>query len=85
MCAKVVGLYYLQTLGCPKNQVDSDKLGGYLHAHGYDGVTDPADADRDVVVVHTTSARSDRRFDFGHGRPVPERPQITGALAGSRG
>ena len=43
------------------------------------------DADRDVVLVHTTSARSDRRFDFGHGRPAPERSQITGALAGSRG
>jgi ribosomal protein S12 methylthiotransferase len=48
---EVVGLYYLQTLGCPKNQVDSDKLGGYLHAQGYDGVTDPADAD--LVVVNT--------------------------------
>jgi hypothetical protein len=27
-----VGLYWLQTLGCPKNQVDSDKLEGYLTA-----------------------------------------------------
>ena len=31
-----VGLYWLQTLGCPKNQVDSDKLEGYLAAQGYD-------------------------------------------------
>jgi ribosomal protein S12 methylthiotransferase len=48
---EVVGLYYLQTLGCPKNQVDSDKLEGYLRAQGYDWVTDPADAD--LVVVNT--------------------------------
>jgi ribosomal protein S12 methylthiotransferase len=46
-----VGLYYLQTLGCPKNQVDSDKLEGYLDAQGYDWVGDPADAD--LVVVNT--------------------------------
>jgi ribosomal protein S12 methylthiotransferase len=46
-----VGLYYLQTLGCPKNQVDSDKLEGYLSSLGYDWVGDPADAD--LVVVNT--------------------------------
>ena len=46
-----MGLYYLQTLGCPKNQVDSDKLEGYLSAEGYDWVGDPADAD--LVVVNT--------------------------------
>jgi ribosomal protein S12 methylthiotransferase len=48
---EVVGLYYMQTLGCPKNQVDSDKLEGYLEAEGYDSVTDPSDAD--LVVVNT--------------------------------
>jgi ribosomal protein S12 methylthiotransferase len=41
----------MQTLGCPKNQVDSDKLEGYLEAEGYEGVTDPSDAD--LVVVNT--------------------------------
>ena len=41
----------MQTLGCPKNQVDSDKLEGYLEAEGYDSVTDPSDAD--LVVVNT--------------------------------
>ena len=30
-----MGRYWLQTLGCPKNQVDSDKLEGYLEAQGY--------------------------------------------------
>ena len=27
--------YWLETLGCPKNQVDSEKLAGTLHAEGY--------------------------------------------------
>lgn len=47
----VVGLYYMQTLGCPKNQVDSDKLEGYLESQGYGGTADPDDAD--LVVVNT--------------------------------
>ncbi len=48
---EIVGRYWLQTLGCPKNQVDSDKLEGYLHAQGYGRATGPADAD--LVVVNT--------------------------------
>jgi ribosomal protein S12 methylthiotransferase len=46
-----VGRYWLQTLGCPKNQVDSDKLEGYLAARGYE----PASAVEaaDLVVVNT--------------------------------
>jgi ribosomal protein S12 methylthiotransferase len=47
----VVGLYWLQTLGCPKNQVDSDKLEGYLAAQGYGRATDAETAD--LVVVNT--------------------------------
>jgi ribosomal protein S12 methylthiotransferase len=48
---EVVGRYFLETLGCPKNQVDSDKLEGYLFARGFD----PADAPEhaDLVVVNT--------------------------------
>ena len=33
---RVVGRYFLETLGCPKNQVDSDKLEGYLAARGFE-------------------------------------------------
>ena len=51
MCARRVGRYWLQTLGCPKNQVDSDKLEGYLGAAGYAQAADPAGAD--LVVVNT--------------------------------
>jgi ribosomal protein S12 methylthiotransferase len=47
----VVGLYWLQTLGCPKNQVDSDKLEGYLTAQGYGRASDAETAD--LVVVNT--------------------------------
>jgi len=46
-----VGRFFMQTLGCPKNQVDSDKLEGYLETQGYGRVADPADAD--LVVVNT--------------------------------
>jgi ribosomal protein S12 methylthiotransferase len=48
---EVVGLYYMQTLGCPKNQVDSDKLEGYLAAQGYGPAPDPEAAD--LLVVNT--------------------------------
>ncbi len=41
--ARRVGRYWLQTLGCPKNQVDSDKLEGYLEAQGYGRALDPDD------------------------------------------
>ncbi|HZN15198.1 MAG TPA: 30S ribosomal protein S12 methylthiotransferase RimO [Acidimicrobiales bacterium] len=43
--------YWVETLGCPKNQVDSDKLVGTLEADGYVGAASAADAD--LVVVNT--------------------------------
>ncbi len=43
--------FYIETLGCPKNQVDSDKLIGTLLADGM-APTDEAGA-ADLVVVHT--------------------------------
>lgn len=45
------GTYYLETLGCPKNDVDSAKLEGTLAADGL-APTDDASA-ADVVVVNT--------------------------------
>jgi ribosomal protein S12 methylthiotransferase len=41
----------LETLGCPKNQVDSDKLGGRLEADGYRLARRAEDAD--LLVVNT--------------------------------
>ncbi len=43
--------YWIETLGCPKNQVDSDKLVGTLLADGM-SAADSADA-ADLVVVNT--------------------------------
>lgn len=43
--------YFLETLGCPKNQVDSDKLEGRFAADGMTPVDSPDEAD--VVVVNT--------------------------------
>ena len=47
----MVGRYWLETLGCPKNRVDSDKLAGTLRRDGYEPAADPGDAD--LVVVNT--------------------------------
>ena len=43
--------YYIETLGCPKNQVDSEKIAGTLLAQGLVATDDPSRAD--VVVVNT--------------------------------
>ncbi len=43
--------YWLTTLGCPKNQVDSDKLVGHLQAEGLAAAASPEQAD--LVVVNT--------------------------------
>ncbi len=43
--------YWVETLGCPKNQVDSDKLVGTLVADGMSRAVSPEDAD--LVVVNT--------------------------------
>ena len=43
--------YFIETLGCPKNQVDSDKLAGTFTAAGMEAAADAESAD--VVVVNT--------------------------------
>jgi ribosomal protein S12 methylthiotransferase len=43
--------FYVETLGCPKNQVDSDKLIGTLLDGGLQPIDDPGRAD--LVVVNT--------------------------------
>jgi ribosomal protein S12 methylthiotransferase len=43
--------YWVETLGCPKNQVDSDKLTGTLEAGGYVPASRPEGAD--LLVVNT--------------------------------
>jgi ribosomal protein S12 methylthiotransferase len=53
------GRFYVETLGCPKNQVDSEKLIGTLLADGMVGTDDPAIAD--LVVVNTCAFIEDAR------------------------
>ena len=51
--------YWVETLGCPKNQVHSDKLIGTLHA---DGLVAAASADEaDLVVVNTCAFVAEAR------------------------
>ena len=51
--------YWIQTLGCPKTAVDSDKLEGTLRADGLVAAARPEDAD--VVVVNTCAFIEDAR------------------------
>lgn len=43
--------FWVETLGCPKNEVDSDKLVGTLLADGMEEASDPSEAS--LVVVNT--------------------------------
>jgi len=47
----VASRFYVETLGCPKNEVDSEKLVGTLLAQGLTATDDETQAD--VVVVNT--------------------------------
>ena len=78
--------FWVETLGCPKNQVDSDKLTGALHR---DGLT-PADGpDRaDLIVVNTCAFIEEARqesidtvLELGRHRADQAQLVVTGCLA----
>lgn len=78
--------YWLETLGCPKNQVDSDKLGGRLESEGYERAADPESAD--LVVVNTCAfveaARQesvDTILDLASAKRPGARLAVTGCMA----
>jgi len=78
--------YWLETLGCPKNQVDSDKLVGTLVADGYVAAETAEDAD--LVVVNTCAfieaARQesvDTILELAAARRGGSRLVVTGCLA----
>ena len=78
--------YWLQTLGCPKNQVDSDKLEGRLVGQGYRRATDVSEAD--LIVVNTCafieSARQesiDTVLELADLRRHGARLVVTGCMA----
>ncbi len=78
--------YWVETLGCPKNQVDSDKLVGTLLA---DGLVPAASADEaDLVVVNTCAfieaARQesiDTVLALSDGRREGAQLVVTGCMA----
>ena len=82
--------YWLETLGCPKNQVDSDKLEGTLRRDGYEPAPSPDDAD--LVVVNTCAfieaARQesiDTILELATRRHAGARLVVTGCLAERHG
>ncbi len=82
--------YWLETLGCPKNQVDSDKLEGTLAADGLSPAASPGEAD--VVVVNTCafieSARQesiDTILELSDRRRDGAKLVVTGCMAERHG
>ncbi len=84
------GRYWLETLGCPKNQVDSDKIEGTLVADGYAPATSAREAD--LVVVNTCAFIEDARresiettLELAAARKDGSRLVVTGCLAARYG
>ena len=78
--------FYIETLGCPKNEVDSDKLVGTLLADGLVATDDPGAAD--LVVVNTCAFIEDARQEsidtilaLGEQRRAGARLVVTGCMA----
>jgi ribosomal protein S12 methylthiotransferase len=82
----VVASYWLETLGCAKNQVDSDKLAGLLRSGGHRPARSARSAD--LVVVNTCAfiepAREesvDAVLALAAAKKVGARLVVTGCLA----
>ena len=82
----MTGRYWLETLGCPKNQVDSDKLAGLLEAEGYRRAPQPGRAD--LVVVNTCAFIEPARqesvstiLELAESRKAGAKLVVTGCLA----
>ena len=78
--------YWIETLGCPKNQVDSDKLAGTLTGEGLEAADSPEAAD--LVVVNTCAfieaARQesiDTMLALAETRQAGARLVVTGCMA----
>lgn len=78
--------FYVETLGCPKNQVDSDKLIGTLLADGMEPTDDAGVAD--LVVVNTCAFIDDARKEsidtilaLDGQRSADSRLVVTGCMA----
>jgi ribosomal protein S12 methylthiotransferase len=81
------GRFYVETLGCPKNQVDSDKIVGTLLHDGLSPTDDPSAAE--VVVVNTCAFIEEARkesigviLQLNELRPSGSRLVVTGSNNG---
>jgi len=81
-----IGRYWLHTLGCPKNQVDSDKLAGRLVDDGYLLASAPGEAD--LLVVNTCAFIETARqesieaiLELADSRREGSRVVVTGCMA----
>ncbi|HZP31297.1 MAG TPA: 30S ribosomal protein S12 methylthiotransferase RimO [Acidimicrobiia bacterium] len=86
MPGRDVARFWVETLGCPKNAVDSDKIVASLAADGLERAADVADAD--LVVVNTCAfieaARResvDTILELADARRPGARLVVTGCLA----
>lgn len=78
--------FYVETLGCPKNDVDSDKIVGTLTAQGLIAADDPEAAD--LIVVNTCAFIEEARREsidtvlaLGERRKDGARLVVTGCMA----
>ena len=78
--------YWVETLGCPKNHVDSDKVTGQLQRDGYVAATSPESAD--LVVVNTCAFIEEARqesidviLEMADRRTDAARLVVTGCMA----
>ncbi len=78
--------FYIETLGCPKNQVDSEKIVGTLLADGLSQTDDPSKAD--LVVVNTCAFIEEARQEsidtmlaLDDQRKKSSRLVVTGCMA----
>ena len=78
--------YWIETLGCPKNHVDSDKLAGLLETQGYDLALSADDAD--LVVANTCAFIEAAReesietvLDLAERKQKGARLVVTGCMA----
>jgi len=82
--------YHIVTLGCPKNIVDSEGMGGILAAQGHTSVAQPGDAD--VVIVNTCSFIASARNEtlgvlreMADGKTPGQKLVAAGCMAESHG
>lgn len=78
--------YFIETLGCPKNHVDSEKLAGLLDEQGYEPTSSVVDAD--LVVANTCAFIEAAReesvevvLELAERKRASARLVVTGCLA----